>query len=114
MIAHFEVPPFLLRTRSGPSRIAPARLLQMASSLALGRQPDALRIKAHILQVLGQHDLLKLVLGNLPLTDVCISAVVCRHWREVASSSDFWIDVNFEGRSVVAPQARILPVPPRI
>ena len=51
-------------------------------------------------QVLSDHDLLKLVLRSLLLSDLCRSALVCRDWRDVALSNDFWRDVSFEKCSV--------------
>jgi len=47
-------------------------------------------------QVLGHHDLLKLVLGKISLIDLCAATTVCRQWRDVARSDDFWSDVDFE------------------
>ena len=47
-------------------------------------------------QVLGAHDLLKLVLGKISLIDLCAATTVCRQWRDVARSDDFWSDVDFE------------------
>ena len=46
--------------------------------------------------MLGHHDLLKLVLGKVSLMDLCAATAVCRQWRDVARSDDFWCDVDFE------------------
>ena len=49
-------------------------------------------------QILGHHDMLKLILAKVSLPDLCSATSVCRHWRDVARSEDFWSDVDFEAR----------------
>ena len=78
------------------------------SSLGPGAHVRSLQL---IVQVLGDRDLLQLVLGSLPLQDLCISAAVCRLWRDVTSDASFWMDVNFEKCNVLAQQVRPLPLP---
>jgi hypothetical protein len=42
--------------------------------------------------------MLKLILAKISLLDLCSATSVCRHWRDVAQSNDFWSDVDFEAR----------------
>lgn len=78
------------------------------SSFDSGAHAHSLQL---LVQVLGDRDLLQLVLENLPLQDLCISAAVCRLWRDVTSDPSFWVDVNFEKSNVLATQVSLPPLP---
>ena len=54
--------------------------------------------------VLNNHDILKLLFGDLGFPDLCRASSVCRTWRAVSCSDDFWRDVSFEGRHITPQQ----------
>ena len=48
--------------------------------------------------VLGNHHLLRIVLAQLGLQDLCRASSTCRDWLTVCNSDEFWRKVSLEGR----------------
>lgn len=55
-------------------------------------------------QVLGNPYLVKSVFQCLSVQDLCGSAAVCKLWRQISDSNDFWAHVSFERKCISGAQ----------
>ena len=51
-------------------------------------------------KVLSNEDLLKTLLCYLDVVDISRAAVVCKFWRQVCDSDEFWTRVAFDSRPI--------------
>ena len=59
--------------------------------------------------VLGNADILKLLFGQLDLSDLCRVSSVCQLWRSVSCADEFWRNVSFDGRYLYPAQVQVVP-----
>lgn len=60
----------------------------------------------HEFVVLRLPDLLRNIFTFLDVVGVCRAAAVCKDWRRVSDSDEFWVDVCFKGRRITGQQVR--------
>ena len=51
-----------------------------------------------VAQVFGNQHLLRLVLAQLSLQDLCRASSACKDWLTVCNSEEFWRKVSLQGR----------------
>ena len=51
-----------------------------------------------VAEVFGNQHLLRLVLAQLSLQDLCRASSVCKDWLTVCNSDEFWRKVSLQGR----------------
>lgn len=91
--------------RVGPNRVNDSSVhadTQASAPTSVQEEPhssgqDASQ-SASVAAVFGNHHLLRIVLAQLGLQDLCRASSTCRDWLTVCNSDEFWRKVSLEGR----------------